>query len=294
MFCTGSYIFTKKEYSMLQKTVLAVTALYTVISLKCTSGDDTELLRKEFTRNCIDIMRRNRYGRICCDHAYTAFLRSFKGIIPKDMENPRRRLFGQEGYYKHYFRATLLVRQIRNNALFWSTTSYLQRVLVDERLPIKCVESIYATKIVEHMQDSVEAWCSDASGAVYVNDNCGENDRAVGVFWEEASIAMAERVAGNFFFLTSDSYFGKSSFFRRYELKSLLMEESKSSAITVLNVIRHGSKYTCGTKKLTELEELTKDKLSYRCFDVYGWTDFPSIILINCLRRIIEAVSRGM
>ena len=78
----------------------------------------------------------------------------------------------RERYYEHYFHSTLFVRQMRDNALFWSTAEHLQRLMVEKGIPVHCVENIYAMKIVSKLQQTaVDVWCSNHRGAAYVNDD---------------------------------------------------------------------------------------------------------------------------
>ena len=252
-----------------------------LVSVEVASGDDLRRLTEAYFASCNETMKYTEYaGSSFCQRAYTEFVNSFRGRSPAGwMQSAWWRTF-----YTQYFETALFPTNFHDNALFWGATYKLQRQVLEEIRLAKGLATIYATRIVEDMnQYGVDQWCSDDAGAVFVNRNCSPNSIVKEVFWREASVMMAERVRGNFFYLTQKGYFKKDSGFGKYELNTLLMRSSFNREITVLNVIPHASWRTCYSKYLRELQELTRQKFDLYCYDVYGEADRVTPYLMKCI-----------
>ena len=195
-----------------------------------------------------------------------------------------------------YFEAAKFLELILDKALFWSRTQQLQKA-VAAKVDIKCADNIFPMKVIDHMDSvgSISYWCSDKTGTVKVNEKCSSK-QASRVFWAEASKRMAEAVIGKSCYLTTNAYYGPMSYFKLYELSTLLLRQSPSTDLAVLNVHSKGSNKLCGTGKLVTLEqEVARTTVKYRCFDVYGNPENPleTDHIVKCVKHIIEAIQSG-
>ena len=279
---------------MLFKVVAIPLVLLAGLELFC-EADDLDELSTAFATSCNEVKSAFEEDLIDCGHVLQKFIGSFRGINTDGMQDPPD-VYEYSGYYENYFKAAKFVRNIHNNGLFWSRTQTLQKALVTAKVGIKCADNTFAMKVIDYMtaEEEIEKWCSDTDKSVSINDRCN-SDRATAVFWAEASKRMAIKVIGESFYLTTGGYFGPTSYFNRFELSTLLKDESPSTGLSVFNVNSKGSTTLCGTGQLKDLEEMVKPTLVYRCFDVYGDPNKPSEFpaIVACLKDIIAALSGG-
>ena len=279
---------------MLFKVVAIPLVLLAALELFC-KADDLDQLSTAFATSCNAVKSAFEKDLIDCGHIRQKFIGSFRGINTDGMQNPPD-VFEYSGYYVNYFKAAKFVKSIHNNGLFWSRTQKLQKALVAADVDIKCADNTFAMKVIDYMfaVEGIKHWCSDTDNSVYVNERCN-SDRASAVFWAEASKRMATKVVGESFYLTTGGYFGPTSYFNRFELSTLLKDESPSTGLSVFNVNSKGSTTLCGRGQLKDLEEKVGHTIAYRCFDVYGDPNQPSELpaIVDCLEDIIEALSDG-
>ena len=278
------------ERRSLLKVPVASVLLLGLTSFMLAFGDDRRQLQDTFMRSCDKNTRREEgVGRHFCRDAYHMFLYAFEGLDPRSMQRDR-----SPAYFRHYFLTPLFPEAVTDNGLFWSKTFNFHYKLLSSQVPIVGLGSTQPAKVVDDMKliFGIRNWCSDFNSNIYVNNNCRTN-HVKEIFWCEGSKLMAERMVGNFFYLTRDGHFDRASDFNRCELRILLKNESLTTAITVLNIVPWGSRRDCSSGRLRELKRTTEPRLIYECYDVYGDPDRPRRNLFECIDHIVQAKLSG-
>lgn len=234
---------------------------------------------------------------ISCDVAFASFLSAFEG--KSSLEPPPANQINYEGSYHTYLTTMEFFGPINNLVLFWSKTKPLQKALVSAGANIASSDSVYASKVVDQLYDGgISAWCSNTTGNISINEMCmmydvGKMNTPAYVFWAEFSERLAEYAEGNAFFLTMNGTYQDTSFFGMFELPILLLPQSSTSKLVVINVVPADSSNVCGTGRLMSLESKATEVIEYKCFDIYGDAENPSDELVNCADQIINSVQEG-
>ena len=238
-------------------------------------------LQQYFLQSCAALSQTEN----TCNEGWEGFMLSFASKDPMTMK---------VGDYDPYYRVFPIPTVITNQVLLWSRAKDFKALLAKpEQANMMCSSTLIPSAIVNYMEDNynVTTWCGRLNeGIDYTSDCPGfEVGAPVFTFWAQFSDELGRSTSGVAFYLTPGHY-STLSFFTTHELPQLLLANSSSTKLVVLNVVQP-EQTQCGEGALLDLEDRVmneRSELMFSCYNVLGNTSDPSQDLLDRLTSIIR------